>query len=164
MEILHTDARAALTRLGDRRFDVVIGDAFHDIAVPYHLVTLEFARLVASRLEPGGLYALNLVDAFPDAKLVKALVKTLGGAFERVRVWLDRIPEAPTRVTYVISAGSRDTPEVIEARRGLRRRWLDVTEPLLGSGTPVAALPLLTDDRAPVERLLAELFLSPLGR
>src|SRR3546814_6132496 len=53
--ILHDDARRAL--LSDpARYDVVIGDAFTDIAVPAHLVTREFFALVRERLAPGGVY------------------------------------------------------------------------------------------------------------
>jgi hypothetical protein len=164
MEIHHADARSVLARHPQRRFEVIVGDAFHDIAVPYHLVTLEFARTVGAHLAPGGLYTLNLVDAFPDARLVKSLVKTLEQVFPSVQIWLDGIPEEPTRVTYVVSAGDRPFPELLTASRGLPRQWLDVTEPLLAAGTPASQLPLLTDDHAPVERLMAALFLTPLGR
>ncbi len=164
MEIHHADARTVLARHPQRRFDAILGDAFHDIAVPYHLVTLEFAETVRSHLATGGLYTLNLVDAFPDGRLVKSLVKTLEKVFPSVQVWLDAIPDKPTRVTYVISAGDRPFPDQLAAGHGLPRQWLDITEPLLAAGTPSAQLPLLTDDHAPVERLMAALFLSPLGR
>jgi spermidine synthase len=42
--------------------DVIIGDAFTDIAVPAHLVTREFFELVASRLNPDGVYLMNIID------------------------------------------------------------------------------------------------------
>ncbi len=93
MAIHHEDARVVLARLpAEARFDVIVTDVFHDISVPYHLVTAEFARLVRSHLAPDGLYALNLVDRFPDPLLVKSLVKTLGREFPRVEVWLDHLP------------------------------------------------------------------------
>lgn len=164
MEIHHADARTVLARDRQRRFDVILGDAFHDIAVPYHLVTQEFAEAVRDHLAPGGLYTVNLVDAFPDGRLVKSLVKTLKQVFPNVQVWLDLIPEEPTRVTYVVSAGDRPFPGLISASYGLPRQWLEITEPLMATGTPMAQLPLLTDDHAPVERLMAALFLTPLGR
>ncbi len=61
-------------------------------------------------------------------------------------------------------AGDREWPRQLEARRGLPRQWLRVTEPLLATGTPLAELPLLTDDFVPVDRLVASLFLTELGR
>jgi len=164
MDIHHADARTVLARHPPMRFDVLVRDASHDIAVPYHLVTLEFAKTVRDHLAPGGLYTLNLVDAFPDARLVKSLVKTLEQVFPEVQVWLDAIPENPSRITYVVSAGDRRFPDLISASHGLPRQWLDVTEPVLAAGTPSVGLPLLTDDHAPVERLMADLFLTPLGR
>jgi hypothetical protein len=52
----------------------------------------------------------------------------------------------------------------VSATRGLPRQWFSITEALRTIGTPQNELPLLTDDHAPVERLMAQLFLSPLGR
>ena len=165
MTIHHSDARLVLARNSQARYDVIVADAFHDIAIPTHLVTREHAQLVHARLAPGGLYTLNVVDAFPDAKLVKAMINTLRTVFADVHVWLDEIPGESARVTYVISAGDDHMPaEVLNARRGLPRRWLRVTEPTTGVGTPMAELPLLTDDHAPVEQLMADLFLTSLGR
>ncbi|MEJ2460016.1 MAG: fused MFS/spermidine synthase [Candidatus Thiodiazotropha sp.] len=165
MAIQHADARLVLSRQSDARYDVIVADAFHDIAIPPHLVTLEMAQLVRQRLFDDGLYVLNIVDAFPDARLVKSMVKTLREVFPEVHVWLDQIPMQPTRATYVISASSRNgMPKKLHAQRGLLRRWLNVTEPVMATGTPADALPLLTDDHVPVERLMASLFLTRLGK
>ena len=49
--ILHQDARLAL-RSRPARYDVIVGDAFTDVAVPAHLVTHEFFKLAKSRLNP----------------------------------------------------------------------------------------------------------------
>jgi MFS family permease len=165
-EIRHTDARVALRADAGRRYDVIVGDVFHDIAIPYHLVTREFAALVRERLRPDGIYLLNVVDAFPDARFVKAKVKTLQQEFGEVQVWLEELPEAPARVTYVISArnGGPDLPELYSAKRGMPRQWEPVTASLLDLGTPLERIPALSDDLAPVERLLAGLFLGQTGR
>lgn len=165
MRIVHSDARRVLASMPAGRFDAIVGDVFHDIAVPFHLVTLEYARLVKSRLRPEGLYVLNVVDGHPDPRLVKSIVNTLRPVFTRVQVWLDEWPAQPWRATYVISAGgARGFPERIQARSGPAREWWDVTETLASTGTPPSALPVLTDDRVPVERLLSSLALSTLGR
>ncbi len=164
IDIRHGDARNVLQRTAGP-FDVVVTDVFHDLAVPYHLTTLEFAELVKSRLTPQGLYLLNVVDMFPDAKLVKAMIKTLRERFRNVDAWLHRIPESTTRLTYVLSASDAHVaPDLIVAQQGPPPQWLRVTEPLLTSGTPVRQLPLLTDSLAPVERLVAPLFMSTAGR
>jgi spermidine synthase/MFS family permease len=166
IEVQHLDARAALLREHGPAFDVVVGDVFHDIAVPYHLLTREFAALVKAHLQSDGLYVMNVVDAFPDARLVKAVHGTLRTVFDEVEVWIDHLPEAPTRVTYVLSARDRGPalPDQLQARQGMPRTWYRVTEPVLASGVPASELPQLSDDFAPVERLLAQLFLGRAGR
>ena len=164
IEVLHTDARIALAAAAPASYDFVVGDVFHDVALPYHLTTQEYAALVHSRLSADGLYVLNVVDAFPDPRLVKSIVKTLATQFRYVDVWLDRIPDAEDRVTYVISAGDGFSPPVeLESTHGLVRKWLRVTEPLLNTGTPVDDLPVLTDDYVPVERLVSRLLLRATG-
>ena len=163
-EVIHGDARAALYRRAPAEFDVIVTDAFHDIAIPYHLVTLEYVRLAKSRLRPGGLFATNVVDAFPDARMVKSLMKTLQQEFAEVDVWLDRIPDRPERMTYVISASDRVIEsDVFEASRGFRRSWLRINEPLARSGTPIADLPVFSDDFVPVERMISNLLLTREG-
>jgi len=163
MRVIHADARVALMRLDGERFNVVIGDVYQDLAVPYHLTTLEFARLVRQRLEPDGVYLLNVVDAHPDPLLVKSLVKTLRREFRHVHLWLESVPSGRQRVTYVISAtDSFEPPRLLAAQRGFERRWQRVTDRILG--TPIAKLPVLTDDFVPVERLVSRLLLTELGR
>lgn len=159
MGIIHTDARRAL-HLEPGRFDVIVGDVFHDLAIPYHLVTREFAATVRDHLAPGGLYLMNVVDAFPDPRLVKSIVKTLQAEFSHVDVWMDGVPEA-ARVTFIVTAneGTR-LPKAVAAQAGFERRWYRITEMLLDIGQPMGGLPLLTDDFAPVERLIAGLLIG----
>lgn len=160
MEILHTDARAALHRQTEASLDVVVGDAFHDIAVPHHLITHEFAQLVRSRLRTDGIYVLNLIDIYPDGRFAAALLNTLRSVFPKVTVWLKELPTYPSRVTYVFAAGVTvpDTPRV-SAGGWPPRRWTQVTAQVERDEAE-----LLTDDRAPVERLIARLFVDDLGR
>ena len=46
MAIEHDDTRNVLSRQKDEAFDVIVTDVFHDVGVPYHLTTLEYAHLV----------------------------------------------------------------------------------------------------------------------
>ena len=86
IDILHEDARMALDRRS-RQYDVIVGDAFTDIAAPPHLVTLEFFQLVKARLEIGGLYAMNVVDHVPDMPALLAVYRTLNQVFDHVDVF-----------------------------------------------------------------------------
>ena len=164
MRIFHHDARAVLYRLKNELFDVIITDAFHDVAIPYHLVTREYAELVKSHLQPNGLYATNVVDAFPNAKMVKCMMKTLQQEFNYVDVWLDHIPDQPQRMTFVISASNQAiNSDILQASRGFKRRWYRINTPLLATGTAIKDLPVFTDDYVPVERMIAKLLFTPEG-
>ncbi|MGB5736913.1 MAG: fused MFS/spermidine synthase, partial [Thiohalocapsa sp.] len=159
MRILHQDARLAL-QAETGPFDVIVGDVFHDVAIPYHLVTQEFAALVRERLTPDGLYLMNVVDAFPNPRLIKAIVKTLQTEFQHVDLWMDRVPDAE-RVTFIVTASNAARlPKTVNARVGFERSWSRMTEDLLAYGTSPDQLPVLTDDYAPVERLIAKLLLG----
>jgi len=163
MQIIHHDARAVL-QTTQQRYDIVVTDVFHDISVPYHMVTQEFAQAVRHKLSAEGLYLMNVVDVFPDARLVKSLIKTLQTEFNHVDVWLEDTPEALTRITYVLSAhNSRPLPEMFNSQRGFERRWRRINETLTTRGVSMQELPVLTDDYVPVERLLAGLLFSPEG-
>ena len=163
--VLHGDARATLYRQPPQSFDVIVTDAFHDIAIPYHLVTREYVQLAKSKLRPGGLLTTNIVDAFPDPKMVKSLLKTLREEFAHVDVWLGRPPQQPQRVTWVISASDRAIEfDRLVAKQGFRRSWFRFNEPLLKTGTPLDELPIFTDNFVPVERMISSLLLTREGR
>ena len=59
--MVHADARVALRGLPGG-LHAVLGDAFHDISVPAHLVSVEFAREVGARHAPAGFYAVTAMD------------------------------------------------------------------------------------------------------
>ena len=158
MTIHHYDARLALRAKPPASLDVIVGDVFHDVTLPYHLTTREYVQLIKSRLRPMGFYTLNIVDTDADPKLVKSIIKTLQSEFRYVDIWLEQNPPRVLRQTYVVTASnSRDFPSLIHSSHGFEREWIKVTGPILQNGTPLDALPLLTDNYAPVERLIADL-------
>jgi spermidine synthase len=164
MRVLHGDARVTLNRLPEEYFDVIVTDAFHDIAIPYHLVTKEYMSLVRSRLSSGGLYTTNIVDAWPDPKMVKSIYKTLRSEFSHVYVWLDNIPQSPQRMTFVISASDREIHDrQLYSQRGFRRTWHRIDDIVANMGTDIGDLPILTDNYVPVERLISSLLMTEEG-
>lgn len=164
-DVIHGDARAALGRQADASLDVIVTDAFHDIAIPYHLVTREYVRLARQKLREGGLYTTNVVDAFPDPKMVKSMYNTLRAEFAQVDIWVDHIPRQAERMTYVISASAASgAADQLVARQGFQRQWLRINEPLFRTGTPMAELPVFSDDYVPVERMISSLLFTAEGR
>ena len=84
--------------------------------------------------------------------------------FDHVDIWVDDIPQRPRRMTYVVSASSREIrDDVLDARRGFERRWYRINVPLMSVGTPMDELPVFTDDFVPVERMISSLLLTPEG-
>ncbi|MDH5360097.1 MAG: fused MFS/spermidine synthase [Gammaproteobacteria bacterium] len=163
--VYHADGRKVLSQMVPDYFDVIVGDVFHDIAIPHHLVTREYNELVKSRLNTNGIYVLNVVDASPDPRLVKSIVKTLKSTFPNVQIWLEEWSEKHQRQTYVIAAGSAPIlSDKVHSEHGLKREWQEVSHYLANSGTSFDALPVLTDDYAPVESLLSQLIFGSLAR
>ncbi|MGI9407069.1 MAG: fused MFS/spermidine synthase, partial [Hyphomicrobiaceae bacterium] len=154
LTVVHADARRALNAMQSGAFDVVVGDAFHDIAVPQHLVTSEFFSLVHDRLAPRGIYLMNVVDHLERPRLVLSIVKSLETRFPVVEVW--RSNWSGSRATFVI-AGLRTATSVSRLRSAVTPGQ---TFDRLSSGQ-IARLaktlePIeLTDDYAPVDRLIA---------
>jgi spermidine synthase len=152
------DARNAVEDLpSGRRFDFVFGDAFNDLAVPYHLTTLEFSRKVASHLRPGGAYLVNVIDNFDSGLLLGAFVNTLQRVFAHVYVFCTEPAGVNRRRdTFVVAASNvpLDTTGW-EPNHGTDFEGSLLTAANLAELRQKSAGRILTDDNAPVENLLA---------
>lgn len=153
------DARMFLHREPTERYDLIMGDAFNDFSVPYHLTTQEFNERVHAWLEPDGLYMVNIIDG-TYGRFLRAYVHTLRQTFAHVYV-------APTTANW--RAASRNTivivgtdtpldPDAFGAVSLLRQSLLpeEEVDALLVEDVAV----LLTDRYAPVEQMLAPVFLG----
>lgn len=100
------DARLFLMkRQSPERYDIVVGDVFNDVATPYHLTTLEFARLVKSNMADGGVYLVNIVDDYQHGRYLPSFIYTLRHAFEHVYLFaVDKDSEVSGLSTFVIMA------------------------------------------------------------
>ncbi len=169
IDIHHRDARVVLQELPKApQFDVVFGDAFRDIAIPSHLITREFNREIAARLKPGGFYVVNVVDIGGRPRFLTAYVRTLLQDFPNVAVWAEAeeleagLAGRGQRVTYIVVAGHEagNAPARIKSKRGMLREWARFPVATLKAGFGPDT-PVLTDDFAPVDRLMARLLLTP---
>jgi MFS family permease len=166
--IVHLDGRRALGALApDRRFDVIFGDAFHDISVPAHLVSDEFHAEIARRLTPNGIYAINAIDRLREPRFALSLALTLRQRFASVEMWLDAAELRPDegRATWIILASPLPTSLPTggaerRSTRGAPRTWVQVPLDALLASMPDGAIRVLTDDFAPVDRLLAPMLLD----
>ncbi len=148
------DARVGLSRQATSSYEVVVGDAFGSVAVPWHLATREAVEQVARTLRPGGVYALNVIDQ-PPLALLRAQVATIRSVFVHVVV-VSRPStlrgETGGNAVLIASDGALD----VDRLRGLLRDrdpGLGVLDgPALAEFTGSADV--LTDDLAPVDQLL----------
>lgn len=74
VEIVRGDARLSLDRREDRRFDLLVADAFSSDAIPVHLMTVEAIRVYLDRLAPDGILAFHVSNRHMDLEPVLAAV------------------------------------------------------------------------------------------
>ncbi|MBG0567857.1 fused MFS/spermidine synthase [Actinoplanes aureus] len=149
------DARVGLADRPDASYDLVVGDAFGHLVVPWHLATREMAADVARVLRPTGVYAQNVID-YPPNRFIRAEVATVAAAFPHVA--LIAPPDAiagETGANFVIVASHSPLP--LDAVRSALTRVRTPVTLLAGPELTdfVGDSRVLTDDYAPVDQLLA---------
>jgi spermidine synthase len=146
------DARVGLAAQPAAAYDLVIGDAFGYLVVPWHLSTREMMAQVARTLRTGGIYAQNVIDHPPD-RFVKAELATVASVLPHVA--LIAPPDAlsgSTGSNFVIVASKSPLP-LTAVRAGLDRHAKGPVT-LLPDGSFAGHARVLTDDYAPVDQLL----------
>jgi spermidine synthase/MFS family permease len=164
------DGRQFLMRDRVERYDLILGDAFRDAySVPYHLTTREFAAMASASLEPGGVFAANVIDG-KSALFLRSYLRTLREVFRHVYlVPVDAKWRENPQITSVILASNDaiDTgsltsrrPEGVPAESKIFALSNGELDAFLAEGGGM----VLTDDHAPVENLLARLFAESVKR
>ena len=156
VDIRSMDARLALAA-DPTRHDVIIGDAFTDIAVPAHLVTREFFRLVSARLSDDGVYLMNVVDHADGLRALAAITRTLRAVFPVVEIWAEPNPAGvDQRLVFIVLAGR--TPSRLSTVTGPAPDFIRAARLSPGAVDALVARldpPILSDDYAPIDRLMA---------
>lgn len=142
------DARIGMLDVADDSADVVVGDAFGQLAVPWHLATVEWTEEVRRVLKPGGLYALNLIDLLPG-DLLRAEAATLLDVFEHVRIVTFGVQERIAGGNAVLLASDRPIPDAAGSNNRIATTLSAAeTESFAEDGE------VLRDDYAPADQLL----------
>jgi spermidine synthase len=159
------DARMFLAREPTAAYDLIMGDAFNDFGVPYHLTTKEFNDRVHAWLAEDGLYVVNLIDG-PWGTLLRSYTHTLRQSFDHVYLAINvESWRRSSRSTLVVIA--TDTALDLEAFETIDGGDGDPQlASLLIAGHEIDALlaegrtVTLTDRYAPVDQMLIPVFLD----
>lgn len=161
------DARTFfIEKRADKKYDLVMGDAFNDLAVPYHLTTYEFNESVKEVLEPDGYYMVNIIDNFQRGEFLRAYANTLKLTFQHVYVFgLGRAWEHDSSSTYVVLAGDApfdlDEFQRVATDDGKVHLTAAIMPPeLLETRLNHGKVVYLTDDYVPVDNMMAPRFIE----
>jgi spermidine synthase len=148
------DARVHLAEQPAGGYDLVVGDAFGHLVVPWHLATREMVADVARVVRADGIYAQNIID-YPPNRFIRAELATVADVFPHVALVAPPAALAgETGSNFVIVASK--SPLRLDQ---IRERLDLVDEPVtLLSGADLTRFiddaRVLTDDYAPVDQLL----------
>ncbi|MEU3456205.1 fused MFS/spermidine synthase [Micromonospora sp. NPDC006766] len=149
------DARVLLGAEPTDSRDLIVGDAFGHLVVPWHLATREMAAEIRRVLRPGGIYAQNVIDMPPD-RFIRAELATVAAEFRNVALIAPPYGIAGhSGANFLIVASDAPLPlAAIQARLPLLPEKAALLHDAELTRFVGEAL-VLTDDYAPVDQLLA---------
>jgi spermidine synthase len=163
-----SDGRGYLRRNKERKYDAIMMDAYssntYGSFIPYHLATKEFFQLAAEDLTVNGVLAYNVIGTYNEwrADIVGSMYRTMKTVFPHVY----HFPAADSRNIVLLGVKAKTgglTSATLRARVDLLRRAQPKLPahfgPRLGriqANAPLSAAksPVLTDDHAPISKLL----------
>ncbi len=158
LDVRVEDGRLGLRRLPADSRDLVVGDAFGGVSVPWHLTTREAMRDVRRVLTPEGVYVANLID-HGELAFARAEVATLREVFDHVAlageppdVAADPRPGEGGNLVVLASDRELDLAAIQAVMDERGTGWTLVEGDALDAW--VGDSPVLTDDYAPVDQLL----------
>ncbi len=147
------DGRTFL-QMSDKKYDLVMMDAYRQPYIPFHLVTVEFFELVRDHMEEDAVLAVNVASVRGVSRDLAAMIfHTMKQVFPTVLL-LDA-----TQSNDVIIALKREKPittgadhiEAVGDARGLGRIKKALRKKIVGPVPGWEDARVLTDDQAPVE-------------
>lgn len=155
----HTDGRVFLKQT-DRRYQVIIIDAYKELAIPAHLSSREFFALIKEHLSPDGLLALNINATGDESEVYQRFVATLQSEFDQV--YNLTIPGAYNRLIVATDRPSNFNQDLRAIEPPLELRpYFDYTaqQMILTSPSPAR---IITDDQPLTEIIYDTMILREL--
>jgi spermidine synthase len=145
LNVIVDDARTYLGKT-DKKYDLIVHDAYFSEAVPFHLLTREFFELAVKRLAPTGAFAFNLISDVvgPESSLFRAIYKCWQEHFTAIHVFP---VEGKRNIVMIGCRAGEPVPkdEVVRRAMQLSHEWGNV--PLLETHAKhMRAAKVRTDD------------------
>jgi hypothetical protein len=163
----NVDARLMVNQLeatSAGSYDLIIGDAFNDLSIPYHLTTREFDQALKRLLKADGYYLALVIDKLQGGRFMPAYASTVRSVWPYLAVLADGHPwTSSSPSTYDVIAGNAPLDlDRWRQGRGQGPNGEHVTgvmpEDQMERWLAEARAPVLTDDYAPVDNLIAPIF------
>ena len=160
----HVEDGRRMLSAHDQKYDFIFSDVYHSLySVPAHFTTQEFFTLAKSRLQPGGVFAANIIGDLSrkPPSLLLAEMKTFQSVFPNSYFFAVEDPQhTATQNIIVVGVNSETSTDLQSAAitahpdpiiRSLASQRIDPKR------FELSAYPLLTDDYSPVEYMSAQL-------
>ncbi|HRH99284.1 MAG TPA: fused MFS/spermidine synthase, partial [Prosthecobacter sp.] len=125
--------------------------------IPPHLATQEFYQQIADRLEPKGVFIMNLIAAVtgPKAELTSGMLATVRKAFPYVEIFSVGYRRDETQNVILMASRENLKPLIVD-RYVTPGSW---QERLIRTHVPAGIVPrseyVFTDDHNPVDAIIA---------
>jgi len=163
LNIVIGDGRQFLLKT-EKKYDLIVLDAYSSSYVPFHLMTLEFFNLINDHLKENGVVMSNLITSLNGelSNLYRSEYKTIAQIFPNIHVVPTRKNNPPIYIQNVVVIGTKSkdefsTERLLEIASGNNKVKIDLSEfinNLLDKEIKTNDVPILTDDYAPVNNLL----------
>ena len=160
------DGRVFLQK-DNKKYDIIFGDTFNSfMSLPFHLTTKEFNDSARSHLAENGIYAVNFISALKgkNSAFFQSMLLTFQKTFDNYYIFsFGDLSLYPQNIILVgINSDVRINPEVLKEKIRELENGEFLSSRLISkpfSKGDSGAL-VLTDDFAPVERLMMPLISS----
>ncbi|WP_336362431.1 spermidine synthase [Halalkalicoccus salilacus] len=158
LNVHNADGREFL-RETDHTYDLIVLDAYKKDKVPFQLTTVEFMRLANDRLSEDGILLANLISApsGPASEFYRAEYRTMNRVFPQVYSFPTSGTGSIQNIEVVATKEeTRLTRAELRERNERRDVGIDLSEEIETYRAPPETddVPVLRDDRAPVDSLL----------
>ncbi|MDS0294164.1 spermidine synthase [Halogeometricum luteum] len=156
---IYTQGGRQYLRETNRTYDLIVLDAYRKDKVPFELTTVEFMELTNDRLDEDGVLFANLISApsGPASEFYRAEYATISRAYPEVYAFPTVGGTVVQNIEVVATKdGTRLTEEELLDRNAEREIGIDLSSEIRNyrEAPPTDDVPVLRDDRAPVDSLL----------